>query len=266
MPTWGELLNELRLSVLPNGSTDFDAVRRKYVSQLHALTGRDLIIYYSDWLAGSGPDTAITLEDMQAMMEVCKDLRGPELDLILHTPGGSAEATASVVDYLRQKFTHIRVFVPLAAMSAGTMWALSADEIVMGKHSQLGPIDPQIWAGNRYVPARAIVEQFKRAKEEIAADPAALQAWFPILQQYGPSLLSECDDAEALSRRLVGEWLEKYMFSGTKSAKRKAQAVASYFADYSIHKSHSLGITRSVAKQKGLTVIDLCLLYTSPSP
>lgn len=69
---------------------------------------------------------------MQGMMEVCRGLTGPGLDLIVHSPGGSAEATASMVRYLRQKFTHIRVFVPLAAMSAATMWALSGDEIWMG--------------------------------------------------------------------------------------------------------------------------------------
>jgi len=49
------------------------------------------------------------------MVEVCKDLNGPNLDIILHSPGGSPEATASLVRYLRTKFSHIRVFVPLAA-------------------------------------------------------------------------------------------------------------------------------------------------------
>ena len=70
------------------------------------------------------------------MMEVCRDLNGPGLDLILHSPGGSAEATASIVRYLRRNFDHIRVFVPVAAMSPATMWALAGDVIVMGKHSQ----------------------------------------------------------------------------------------------------------------------------------
>lgn len=73
------------------------------------------------------------------MMEVCKDLDGPNLDVLLHSPGGSPEAAASIVRYLRTKFSNVRVFVPLAAMSA-----LPANVIVMGKHSQLGPIDPQM--------------------------------------------------------------------------------------------------------------------------
>lgn len=260
MPTWGEILLELQQSGPAFGQPpNFDAVRRKYLAQLAALTGRATIIYYADWLTGGGMPTAITLEDVQGFMEVRKDLQGPDLDLILHTPGGEAEATASIVRYLRDKFDHIRVFVPIAAMSAGTMWALAADEIVMGAHSQLGPIDPQLFVPTtgRFVPSRAIVEQFDRAKAECGADASAVAAWFPILQQYGPGLLAECEDAENLSRRLVCEWLESYMFRQEPDAPARAQRVAEFFADYRIHRSHSLGIGRDVAREKGLHVTDL---------
>ena len=36
------------------------------------------------------------------------------------------------------------VYVPVYAMSGGTLIALAADEIVLGEFSVLGPIDPQI--------------------------------------------------------------------------------------------------------------------------
>ncbi len=258
MPTWGEVLAELHFSQTPQGGTDFDSVRRKYLSQLRALTNRDTIIYYTDWLTSNDPQVMISLEDIQAFMEVCKDLPGPELDLIIHTPGGSPEACASVVNYLRQKYDHIRVFVPIAAMSAGTMLSLACDEIVMGKHSQLGPIDPQMFTGQRYAPSRAIIDQFDRAKAEIAADPAALQAWFPILQQYGVSLLEECEAAERLGKRLVTEWLRDSMFSGLgDAADAKAEEVAAFFADFPSHQSHSLGITRQKVEELGLKVTRL---------
>src|SRR3990170_4886930 len=119
MPTWGEILRELNESAAATGRPDWDALRRKYITALHARTGRDTIIYYTDWMGSNAkPGTSIVLGDMQGMMEVNKGLRGPSLDIILHSPGGSAEATASIVRYLRSKFTDIRVFVPLAAMSA----------------------------------------------------------------------------------------------------------------------------------------------------
>jgi len=86
MPTWGELLAELGQNKLPNGMPDFDGIRRKYLVQLFELTKRPTILYYTDWFGKPGPAASITLEDMQGMMEVCKDLPGPNLDIILGLP------------------------------------------------------------------------------------------------------------------------------------------------------------------------------------
>ncbi len=266
MPTWGEILDELNQSSVPNGGRpDWDGVRRNYLHQLHQLTGRNVIIYYTDWMSGNanGNAISITIEDMQAMMEVCNGLDGTiGLDLVLHSPGGSPEATDSIVRYLRQKFSDIRAFVPLAAMSAATMWALSANRIVMGKHSQLGPIDPQLVLPHGNVPARAILRQFDQARRECAADPSALSAWLPILQQYGPALLQQCEVAEALAKRLVGEWLAEYMLPGNPDVgpevrTAKAEEIAAWFADYDEHQSHGLGIGRDAARNKGVIVDDL---------
>ena len=258
MPTWGEILVELvdASNRLPNGLPNFDSVRRKYLVQLYELTERSTIIYYTDWFVKGGPASSITLEDMQGMMEVCKDLPGPSLDIILHSPGGSAEAVASIVRYLRTGFSDIRVFVPLAAMSAATMWALSANRIVMGKHSQLGPIDPQLVMGASQAPARAILRQFDQAKQE-CRDPALLGAWIPILQQYGPALIQQCEAAEALAKRLVQEWLKEYMFAERKDKAVRAKKAAAYFSDYETHQSHSLGIDREQARAHGILIDDL---------
>lgn len=258
MPSWGEILAELgQTPKLPNGQPNWDLVRRKYLTALHARTGRNTILYYTDYLQTASPVTSITLQDMQGMMEVCRDLSGPPLDILVHSPGGSAEAAASIVRYLRRKFTDVRVFVPLAAMSAATMWALSANRIVMGKHSQLGPIDPQMVTAQGIVPARAIIEQFETAKAECAANPAVLGAWIPILQQYGPALLKQCEMAERLSRDLVREWLRTYMFRRRPNREKLADAVTSYFADAAVHKSHGLGIDRDQARGQRVVVDDL---------
>ena len=65
------------------------------------------------------------------------------LDLFLHTPGGDVGATESLIDYLHDSFGgDIRAIIPQIAMSGGTMIACSCKEIIMGKQSSLGPIDP----------------------------------------------------------------------------------------------------------------------------
>ena len=136
------------------------------------------------------------------------------------------------------------------------MWTFACNVIVMGKHSQLGPIDPQMISPAWQAPARAILKQFEQARGE-CKDPALLGAWMPILQQYGPALIQQCEAAEALAKRLAREWLEKYMFAGAYDAAKKAEHIASYFANYEIHQSHSLGIDREQAKGQGLLVDDL---------
>ncbi len=261
MPGWGDIMGEIQSSAPPGRGPDFDGVRAKYIAALHELTQRPVFVYSTAFLSpqsGVGGDLVqINLEDIQAFMEVCHGVPGPSLDLILHSPGGSADAAASIVRYLRDRFKDIRVIVPLAAMSAATMITLSANRIIMGAHSQLGPIDPQMPTPQGYMPARAILDQFERAQQEVSADPARLGAWAPILQHYGPALLQFSANAEELSRRLVAEWLEAYMFDGVDGGAAKAELIAAFFADHNRHKSHGLGIGRDEVRRQGVVVDDL---------
>src|ERR1700686_917978 len=66
------------------------------------------------------------------------------IDLVLHTPGGLVLAALQIARAIREHKAKVTVFVPHYAMSGGTLIALAADEIVMSKHSVLGPIDPQL--------------------------------------------------------------------------------------------------------------------------
>lgn len=127
----------------------------------------------------------------------------------------------------------------------------------MGKHSQLGPIDPQVPIAGNFVPASSLRRQFKHISDECAADPSRLSAWLPILQQYPPAILEVCKDADDLARSLVEQWLGAYMFAGQQDAAAKAKKAADFFADTDIHKSHGRSIDREGARREGLTIEDL---------
>lgn len=276
MPTWGDILKELQgpaLEIqskiqrgqLPQNTPitiDFDGVRRKYLRALFDYTHRPVILYAANWTTpkpGVDPDlVSIIPEDVQGFMEVMHGVPEGSLDLILHSPGGSGEAAESLVSYIRSKFWDVRVFVPHAAMSAATMLACSANRIGMGKHSFLGPTDPQFTLntdlGRQSHPAHAIVEQFERAKKECAQDPSALSAWLPILRQYGPALIVRCQLARELSEELVSAWLAKYMMPEEPD---KARKIAAYLADHNNFKSHSRFIDREKARDLGLAIEDL---------
>jgi hypothetical protein len=160
---------------------------------------------------------------------------------------------------MRSKYDDVRVFVRLAAMSAAPVWALAADRIVMGKHPQLGPIDPQVPISGNLVPASALVRQFRQVSDECAKDASRLSAWLPTLQQYWPGLLEICQDADELGRSLVEEWLCAYTFKDLAEPVRstRARAVVDFFADSDRHKSHSRRIDRAEADSAGVVIDNL---------
>ena len=264
MPIWSEILAELSATAQARGGlADYDGVRRKYLHLLREHTGRDVVLYGSGWLQKPQlpPESvSITDEDVHALMEVSSGLQGPALDLILHSPGGSLDAAEAIVSYVRSRFSHVRVIVPQLAMSAATMICCSADEIVMGKHSSLGPTDPQLLLatplGVRLVPAQAILDQFTRAQEE-SSDPAKLPAWLPMLGQFGPDLLRQSENLLELSKDLVGNWLQTYMFALEADGANKAEAIASWLGDHGNFKSHSRHLPRRALSEQGLKVVPL---------
>jgi hypothetical protein len=267
VPTWGDILNELKALVATgqfnpaSPLSPFDAVRRKYLDQLSRVTGRNAVLYATRWTQGPVQEpelVSITPEDLQGFMEVLSDL-SPErgLDIVLHSPGGSAEAAEALVTYIRSTHHDVRVFVPHAAMSAATMFACSANRISMGTHSFLGPIDPQFIlqteVGRAAVPAHAILAQFELAKEQ-CKDATLLPAWLPMLRQCGPALLVQCQLAQQLSESLVAEWLERYMFQGEPEAKTKATGIARALANHENFKSHGRFIDRKQATDLQLKI------------
>ena len=126
------------------------------------------------------------------MMGVHNVDRTKGLDLILHTPGGDIAATHSIVNYLHKMFgSDIRAVVPQIAMSAGTMIACSCHEILMGTHSNLGPIDPHL----RGIPTFGVIREFRRAYREVKKNPSKTFIWQTIIGQYKPTFLGQCENA-----------------------------------------------------------------------
>jgi ClpP class serine protease len=87
----------------------------------------------------------IDLEDAQTIIAAIKETPPARaIDLVLHTPGGLVLAAMQIARAIEAHPGKVTVFVPVYAMSGGTLLALAADEIVLGEFSVLGPIDPQI--------------------------------------------------------------------------------------------------------------------------
>jgi hypothetical protein len=267
MSSWNSIQNEI---VDQNRPDAIDFVRRQKMKAVQKITGRPLVVYASDFITPNplkaqfaGNAMIISLADKDGFDEVTRNLpRGISIDILLHSPGGSAEATESIVALLRDRFSHIRFIIPNVAKSAATMLAMSGEQLLMDERSELGPTDPQMIFTTQdgriiVAPAQAIKDQFKAAQEEINADPNKLPSWVPILGWYGPSLLAQCDNHQTLAKELVSQWLERYMFADDVEAKQKAEEIAEYLADHNKFHSHDRRVGMADLQALKANILDM---------
>src|SRR5713226_451339 len=127
---------------------------------------RRLIVYVANT---ENPNSALSPADIVPLGDALASVgKVDNLDLLLHTTGGSGDVAEKFVEMCRRYFPHnFRVIVPNMAKSAGTLIALGADSIVMGYCSELGPIDPQIVivVGNK--PQLVSAWTFIRARDQL---------------------------------------------------------------------------------------------------
>ena len=263
MPSWNDLAAEFEQ--LPDDAHRSVWLRDKQTDTLKKLSAHrndsNVVFYASAFLQKPGAPAQtvqITSEDLNGFMSVIfgMDWSKP-LTLLIHTPGGLTNAAETLVEYIRSKFSSVDVIVPTYAMSAGTMIALASDRIVMGRQSQLGPIDPQLGMMGGMVSARAVVDQFEKAKSEITADVKVAHAWAPVLQSLGPALLVQAQYALQYGEEMVGKWLAKYMLATRPNNQALGASIARHFNDAGIHKSHGRRIGRDEARAQGLTIEDM---------
>jgi ATP-dependent protease ClpP protease subunit len=270
MPNWSEVLQQIQhlqgqhLNVATQNQflaqNAIGAIRKSYLGALHQKTGRNIIAYYSGFLSKSPSLAGMEINDEDKngfMMAVHKLDRSKGLDLILHTPGGGITSTQSIVDYLQKMFRQdassvpdIRAIIPQMAMSAGTMIACSCKEIWMGKHSNLGPIDPQLQG----VPTYGVLQEFEKACREVKKEPSKIPLWQSIIGQYRPTFLSRCKNAIALSNTFVKDQLANVMFQGQLDAKQKASDIVRNLTHYAKNKTHDRHIHFEECQTMGLTV------------
>lgn len=248
MGNWNDILKEVNET-----QSQFDYVRRKYLTELSEYTNRNTITYYSSWLTKQGNNLDINDSDMTGFMNCIHGLDCKKgLDLILHTPGGDPAAAEAIVNYLRAKFDkNIRVIVPQLAMSAGTMIACSSMEIIMGKHSSLGPIDPQF----NGIPAYNIKMEFEEAKRDLKDHPENMQYWAIKLQQYPAAFMKTAIDAIQLSGKLLEEWLGTCMFDKSNPKDKEAiDRIVSKLNEHSDTKIHGRHLNVDFCKNIGLKI------------
>jgi membrane-bound ClpP family serine protease len=190
-----------------------------------------------------------------------------EIDIIIVTPGGSAQQVAKFVNRLRPRFENVSFIIPNIAMSAGTIFVMSGDDIIMGPNAYIGPIDPQVVnKDGLYVPAQAILTLIEDIQERGAEciKKGTSPPWtdMQILSQIDAKEIGNALSASKYSIELVKNFLYNYKFKKwtnhssdgrivTNDEKMKqADDIATFLCSHKEWKSHSRGITRKNVREE----------------
>jgi ClpP class serine protease len=174
-------------------------------------------------LFGFAVSRHIDLEDAQTIIAAIKDT--PEdmpIDFVIHSPGGLVLAAMQIARALEAHKAKVTVYVPVYAMSGGTLLALAANEIVLGEFSVLGPIDPQIVG----LPAASIVKaRDSKPVESVfdltlvladVAEKALVQVKQGAVELLTPRM--ERSAADALAAKLAGgHWTHDYALTASEA-------------------------------------------------
>lgn len=251
-----------------NVTVNFAAEIRASLKEIANIRQRPVIVYVSNIVNQNiKAQIAIDYSDDLPFTELVNTIPGDfkNIDIILVTPGGSGTQVAKFVDKLRPRFDHVTFILPNMCMSAGTMFALAGDDLIMSNNSHIGPIDPQVLSREgRYVPAQSIITLIDEIKlRGTAAMKAGGQPdWtdLQILRLIDPKDIGAAINASKYSVEIVANYLENYKFktwshhSSTgapvtpKERKQRAEEIANQLCDHGLWKSHGRGITREEAE------------------
>lgn len=255
-----------------NAGLDFPKLTQERKNQLKNISGlrddRAILVYASDYRKAQMADISITYEDLLPIKDQISTLTSDKIDVILETPGGFAEVAEDIVNLLRNKFNEVNFIIPGSAKSAGTIMAMSGDDILMEPSSSLGPIDAQIaWQGKRFS-AEAFLKGLDKIKGEVDATGRLNKAYIPILQNISPGEIEDSQNALDFAIELVAEWLSKYKFKNwtvhsstgqavtTPEKKARAKEIADFLCRHSLWHTHGRSIKIDDLHNKRLKVID----------
>jgi ClpP class serine protease len=170
------------------------------------------------------------------------------LDIVLHTPGGLVLAATQIARAIRDHKAKVTVFVPHYAMSGGTLIALAADEIVMCRHSVLGPVDPQV--GDQ--PAASLIKVVEQ-KPIAEIDDKTL-----VLADVGRKAISQV-------KQIADDLLRRRMPAEQATTLAEKLATGTWTHDYPLFASIAKELGLPVSTDMPNEVLELMQLYPQPT-
>jgi membrane-bound ClpP family serine protease len=177
--------------------------------------------------------------------------------VLLDSVGGSVEVVERIVETIRHFYDEVTFIIPDRAMSAGTIFAMAGDSIMMDYFSRLGPIDPQVVnKEGKLVPALSYLVQYQKLLEKDRQGELTT-AEFALVSKLDLAELHQFEEARELSISLLKNWLARYKFKDWQTTNTRelqvtqemkitrAAEIATQLSDNTRWHSHGRGISRS---------------------
>ena len=183
--------------------------------------------------------------------------RKHHLVVMLQTYGGYMETVERLVAVMRKHYEEVSFVIADYAYSAGTVLALSGDNIYMDYYSVLGPIDPQYTdSDGKSSPGVGYLAKFRELSELINQSPKTTRSeQIFLVKNFDPARLFAIEQAVKHGITLITKWLPKYKFKNWKSTatngvrvtlsdkKKRAEEIATVLGDAAKWHSHGRGIS-----------------------
>jgi membrane-bound ClpP family serine protease len=237
-----------------------EAVKNLLKSKLDALEkylNADVLWYYG-YIQEDYEPVLLRIIEQLAEDENKKDI----LYIMLTTPGGSAIAVERYVNIVRRHYKEVNFIVPDQAYSAGTIFCMSGDKIMMNYRSVLGPIDPQVLnkTQDKMVPALGYLDKIDELVKK-SQNNSLSQAEFIILKEFDLAELRAYEQAKELTIDQLKMWLVKYKFKTwdkhkngqavtEQEKKDRAEEIAERLSDSKRWKSHGRPINIDILENE----------------
>lgn len=234
------------------GVLEYKKELQNLINKYSQLTGRNLFIYAADFNKGRrGIDVSLMQDDFYTIQDILRESDKKQIDFYIETPGGSGEAAEEIARFLHKKFDEVNFIIAGEAKSAGTILALSGDNIYMSETGSLGPIDAQIKIGRSVVSAY----DYKKWIDEKRSEASSLGKLNPfdaiMVAQISPGEIYGVTNSLDFAKILVQDWLVKYKFKNwtvTQTSKKtvtkemkeaRAGKIADYLCKHTEWKTHA---------------------------
>ncbi len=241
------------LQVLAEQNQGF-ATRRRLLGRLGNLLKLPVVSLYTAFNQPVDLENA-DADMLEGILQKMDLKRG--LALVLNSPGGDGMAAERIINICRSysgtgQFVAV---VPGKAKSAATLICFGAAKILMGRSSELGPVDPQVLVGNKRFAAHEIIESYENLFASAVKTKGNLEPFLLQLQNYDPRDIRRHRSYVSLSTDIAVRSLSSGMMKGKTFA--QIEKKIKVFLVPAHTKAHARAIFRSEVKACDLTVDDL---------